>query len=193
MSRKGEAAMARVAAIARARGIATQALFVLWVGERFLHRLALSSHADSFVLKGGHLFGVWDGDDRRATADVDLGHDCDFTATELTRTLCGIAALDLDDEVAFDLDGIRVEAAFVGLPRGARAVIPVEVGETRLRLKVDVTYGQPVVPGPELRWYHGLDLEQPPVRLACAPKETMVAEKLAIAVEFGADNTRIRV
>jgi len=40
--------------------------------ERFLHRLSISKHADSFVLKGALLFRVWHVPDSRATRDIDF-------------------------------------------------------------------------------------------------------------------------
>lgn len=192
MSPAGEAVQQRVATLARKRGISVQAQTVSFVGERFLHRLASAGLSGQFVLKGAHLFGIWDCDRRRATADVDLGHDGYMDDHGLVSCLAQVARSGWDDGVSFDPSGVVVEAAFSGAPRGCRVAIPARLGTSAFRLKVDVTFGQPVVPGPEQRWHQSSLPGMPPALVACAPKETMVAEKLAIAVEFGADNTRIR-
>jgi hypothetical protein len=54
-----------------------QALLVLYVLERFLARLAITEHADRFVLKGGMLLAALQA--RRATVDAD------FLATQLAN------------------------------------------------------------------------------------------------------------
>jgi hypothetical protein len=56
--------------LARQQGRTSQQLFELYVHERFLARLAASSVADHFVLKGGMLLAVLDV--RRPTRDADL-------------------------------------------------------------------------------------------------------------------------
>ena len=40
--------------------------------ERFLYRLSVSPHRDSFVLKGALLLQVWTGETYRPTRDLDL-------------------------------------------------------------------------------------------------------------------------
>jgi Nucleotidyl transferase AbiEii toxin, Type IV TA system len=48
-------------------------LVLIWYGlERFLYRLAVSTHSDRFVLKGAMLFRLWGGADFRSTKDLDL-------------------------------------------------------------------------------------------------------------------------
>src|SRR5713101_2807501 len=55
---------------ARREGRTTQELLILYVLERWLARLAVSSSAGTFVLKGGLLLAALDA--RRPTADGDL-------------------------------------------------------------------------------------------------------------------------
>ena len=116
--------------------------------------LAFSRHASEFALKGGHLFAIWDA--RRPTNDVDLGHDYALAADELVRAIREIAETNVDDGVAFLAMGVVFERAFRGLPEGARVAVPARVGSATIRLKIDVMFGQPVTPGTELRWLHGM-------------------------------------
>jgi hypothetical protein len=115
-----------------------------------------------------------------------------MSVDDLGYALRSVASIPLGDGTSFDPDGYAVTEAFGGTPRGVRSRVPGNVGSAQMQLVIDVTFDQPVTPGPELCWHHGLASHLPPVRLACCPRETMVAEKLAIAVEFGPDNTRIR-
>jgi Nucleotidyl transferase AbiEii toxin, Type IV TA system len=63
--------------LSRREGRHMQALLVLYVLERFLARLAVTEHADRFVLKGGMLLAGLQA--RRATVDAD------FLATQLAN------------------------------------------------------------------------------------------------------------
>jgi hypothetical protein len=45
-------------------------LLIRYAIERFLYRLSLYRHKDSFILKGGMLFAVWDGSPRRKGTGV---------------------------------------------------------------------------------------------------------------------------
>ena len=56
--------------LARRQHRSTQELLVLYVLERFLARLAASTHRDKFVLKGGMLLAALNA--RRPTVDADL-------------------------------------------------------------------------------------------------------------------------
>ncbi len=169
-----------------------QSLLGTWMGERFLHRIAASGHRRDFVLKGGHLLTVWDGDLVRSTRDVDLHCTREMERAEVEAAFGAVASIQLDDGTRYDSGPPEFEFDTAGCPRGFRIRVPAVLGSARIKLKVDVIFDQPIVPGPELRWHQGLHDRGAPARLACSPKETMLAEKLAIAVEFGADNNRIR-
>ena len=60
---------ARAQAQATGKPVATDAVLTRHALESFLHRLTLTEHADSFVLKGGVLLAAYDY--RRTTRDVD--------------------------------------------------------------------------------------------------------------------------
>ncbi len=194
MTTLGERNRARLAEMARLRGMATDLMVTRFVMERFLARLTASERGHRFALKGAMLMTVWTGDLLRATTDVDL-HGMDETDAagmlEVVRRAC---ATDTGEEDGIGLDhGTAAWKGLVGArPGGGRVTVPVSVGTARLKLEADVSFGHPVTPGFEQRWYPSLLPELRPVSIACYPRETAIAEKLATAVEFGRDNNRVR-
>lgn len=51
--------LARLKKLAQTRKLDYQHLLLRYATERFLYRLSISTHAASFVLKGGNLFIIW--------------------------------------------------------------------------------------------------------------------------------------
>ena len=68
----GASVRARLLQLARERGEDFQLMLTRYANERLLFRLATSSHAEQFVLKGASLFTLWTGSPHRATRDLDL-------------------------------------------------------------------------------------------------------------------------
>lgn len=184
----------RLGALARERSMNTQAMVTRWVGEGFLQRLSATRHSRLFVLKGAYLFGVWAADHVRSTTDVDLhglfDGDEDATVRMLTEAAHGDAGVD--DGIVFQAEPERSSPLVGSRYPGLRLVLVARVGSARVPMKVDIVFGHPITPGPEVRWLPRLLPDVGAVRLLCYPRETVIAEKLAIAVEFGRDNTRLK-
>lgn len=193
MSDRAAAVLASLRLEARRREVATDLILLRWVAERFLHRISISGHAERLTLKGAFLFAAWEGDLLRSTLDVDL-HAPVEDATGAEAMVCEIAALvpPRDDGVAFEPQTCRAVPLIGTRVPGLRVSVGARLGTARLRLRVDMSFGQPISPGPEVRQYPSLlpGFASFPVR--AYPRETVVAEKLAVAVEYGRDNTRIR-
>lgn len=194
MNRSGEAMRARLGDLAKRRGVAVDLMLTRWLIERFLARLAVSRHRHRYALKGAVLFTVWEGDLLRSTSDVDLlgidSADCGKTV-DIVREIVDTQPAN-QDGLIFDLDQIRPRDLQVGRVTGQRIVIPVQLGVAALRLKVDIVYDLPVTPAFEFRLYPTLLEGDDHFRLLCYPRETVIAEKLASAIEFGADNSQVR-
>jgi len=190
----GERIQHQLASIAKRKGVATDLILTRHVMDGFLARLNASEYAGRYALKGGLLFAVWSGELLRTTGDVDL-HGMENSsvdrALEVVRAVCGLSTA-FDDGVAYDVRNARFSRLVGGRLPGDRVVVPASVGRANVLLKVDVGYGHPVVPGFERRWHVGVLPGAPSIELACYPPETMISEKLATAVEFGRDNTRLR-
>jgi hypothetical protein len=175
--------------LARSQGRNTQQLFELYIHERFLARLAESQFAERFVLKGGMLLAALD--IRRATRDADmlalgLARDEDHL-----RTITGeILAIPMNDGLNFDPAGIsialiREDADY----EGVRLTLPVDLAGAALKLKLDLSFGDPVKPQ---RIDYPTLLDDRPFRLLGYPLENVIAEKAETMMFLADANTRDR-
>jgi len=169
----------------------TQELLTLYVVERWLARLSASPYAEDFVLKGGMLLAAYDA--RRPTADVDalargLANDQDAVVTRIAE-IAGQS--DEGDGVEF-LAGTAVarpirEDAFYP---GVRVAMDSRIATAVVRFRLDVNFGDPVTPAPQMIELPSLRPDTAAVRVLGYPIETVLAEKLATAIMLGAANTR---
>ncbi len=99
---------ARLLNVAKAQGVDCNQVLVRIALERILYRLTRSQHADRFLLKGAQLFTLWYDMPHRATRDADL---LGFGASDLAsvaQTFRDIAAVAVDDGMAFDPASVTV-------------------------------------------------------------------------------------
>lgn len=175
---------------ARREGRPTDELLVLYVLERFLYRLSISSHRSQLVLKGGMLLAAFD--ERRPTADVDL------LATAVANdveTISGVVrevlAIEVDDGVVFEPDGLRAQVIRDADPyTGVRITVPARVDRARYPLRIDINVGDPITPAPVEVSYPAL-LDEP-FELVGYPLETVLAEKIVTMIDRGDATTRDR-
>jgi hypothetical protein len=93
---------------ARQTGRPTDELIQLYALECFLDRLTQSAFAGNLVLKGGVLLAAFDA--RRPTRDIDLAaSSLRNTEAEILTVVREIAAISLDDGVAFDPERAAAE------------------------------------------------------------------------------------
>lgn len=175
--------------LARAQNRNTQQLFELYIHERFLARLAESRFAESFILKGGMLLATLDV--RRTTRDADMLARGLSSDEESLRTVVGeITAIPIDDGVGFDATTISVqmirENADYG---GVRLTLPVDLGGAALKLRLDLSFGDPITP--QHIDYPTL-LDDQDFRLLGYPLESVIAEKADTMTLLGDANTRDR-
>lgn len=162
--------------------------------ERFLYRLAQSRHRDRFVLKGAMMLVAWRAPATRPTMDIDLlGRDRSTKADleRVVRELCQ-EAVTPDDGVVFDADSvageeITVESEYVGV----RVRFLARLGSARIRMQVDVGFGDAVVGAdPQVEIPPILDFPAP---LLCGySRETAIAEKLCAMFQHGRLNSRMK-
>jgi predicted nucleotidyltransferase component of viral defense system len=177
---------ARLQRLARARREDFQLILTRYANERLLFRLSASPHADRFVLKGATLFTLWTGVAHRTTRDVDLLGFGDPDEAQMRQVLADVLSLDVpDDGVCFDVDSllvrlIREERQYGGI----RAEFIARIATARVRLQVDVGFGDAITPEPSIVDFPAL-LDFPAPRLRAYPRETVVAEKLEAMVQLG--------
>ena len=184
----------RLLNLARTRGDDFNLLLSRYVHERMLYRLERSPEADRFIVKGATLFALWSELPHRATKDVDLLRygTPDIARLEvLFRGLCQIV-VDPDDGVTFDAGSVRAQAIREqALYDGIRVDMVAHLGSARVRVQVDVGFGDAIVPAPELSTFPAL-LDLPAPRLRAYARETVIAEKLHAMVDLGIANSRLK-
>ncbi|GAB3998627.1 nucleotidyl transferase AbiEii/AbiGii toxin family protein [Glycomyces albus] len=176
--------------IARRQQRGTDELLVAYALERWLYRVSVSPYREQFILKGGLLLAAFDA--RRPTRDADLLGRMDNDAEVLVDRVGEIAGIDVDDGLEFDTDQIR--AAVIredDLYSGLRITMPASLGKARIKLALDVNFGDPVTPE-AVRIPYPSVLESRSFELLAYPIETVLAEKITTAVNLGEINTRER-
>lgn len=175
--------------LARDQGRNTQQLFELYVHERFLARLAESRFADKLVLKGGMLLAVLDM--RRATRDAEmLARGLANDEPGLRAVIGEIASISMADGVDFNTTAISIATIREGADyEGIRLTLPASLAGAELKLRIDLSFGDPVEPQridyPTLLGDQGFPL-------LGYPLESVIAEKVDTMMFLGDANTRDR-
>lgn len=175
----GASVRARLLGLARSHGDDFQLLLTRYANERLLYRLAASPYGSRFVLEGAALFTIWTGRPHRPTRDLDLLGYGEPSEAHVRDVFEQIIALDVgDDGVVFDAGSLDVgpirEDQEYG---GVRVMLYARVTSARVRLQVDVGFGDAITPAPTHVEFPPL-LDFPPPRLRAYPRETVIAEKL---------------
>ncbi|MCW5830324.1 MAG: nucleotidyl transferase AbiEii/AbiGii toxin family protein [Deltaproteobacteria bacterium] len=184
---------ARLLRLAKERGEDFQLLLVRYANERLLYRLSVSSYREQFVLKGASLFVLWSGKPHRPTRDLDLLGFGDPGEARIRRIFGEIAAIPAtDDGIEFDRGSLEVgpirEDQDYG---GVRAVMLAHLDTARIRVQVDIGFGDAMTPDAENVELPAL-LDAPPPKIRIYSRETVVAEKLEAMVRLGLVNSRMK-
>lgn len=75
---------------------------------------------------------------------------------------------------------------------GVRIAMDCAIATAVVKLRLDINFGDPVTPAPELIDLPALRPGEPPIRVLGYPLETVLAEKIATAISLGPANTRVR-
>lgn len=184
----------RLANAAKLQGRPAAEVLQYYAMERFLYRLGSSPYRDRFVLKGALMLVAWRAPAGRPTLDIDLlgrGRNHTSELERIVRELCAIAA-EPPDGLVFDADSvaseeITVESEYVGV----RIRFLATLGTARVRMQVDVGFGDAVVDEePAIELPTVLDLPAPRVR--GYSRETAIAEKLNAMFQHGRLNSRMK-
>lgn len=178
---------------ARDVGENPQVIQLRYATERLMYRISKSEYADRFVLKGAWLFFLW-GEPQRATRDVDFAGHFTNSAEEVERIFREIieADVDLQDALEFESDSLQlIQTQEGGEYHGFEIRVTARMGSSKLRIKVDLGFGDPLAEAPLTAELPAiLDLPRPRVRIYS--KEAVVAEKLEAIVKLGRITTRFK-
>lgn len=188
----GASVRQRLLNLTRAGGPPFNTLLTRYVLERLLYRLTLTPHASRFVLKGAMLITTWLPDPYRQTRDVDLLGFGDPAPDAMLAVFQDVCAIQLDDGVNIDIDGLRIGLIRAALEYGGLRLRTVAtVAGARVNIVVDIGFGDATEPGIE-----DVDLpvllDQPAPRLRAYARETVIAEKFQAMVALGLANTRYK-
>jgi predicted nucleotidyltransferase component of viral defense system len=178
---------------AHAQGRPFQELLQYYAMERFLYRLAQSSHADKFILKGALLLTAWQAPLSRSTMDIDLLGKTSNELENITSIVSAICAAEpAGDGVRFDPTSVKAtrikeDADYEGVRVQFRAIL----AGARIPMQIDIGFGDVIVPGTARIEYPTL-LEFPAPVLQAYPKETVVAEKLEALTVLATLNSRMK-
>jgi predicted nucleotidyltransferase component of viral defense system len=187
----GASVRARLLNLARERNQPFDLLLTRYAHERLLYRLSTSKHRDRFILKGAMLMAAWLNDSHRPTRDVDLLSFGDFDPKAVVAVFQEIGGIQLDDAVTFSaewsVDLVRGEPEEGGLRIKTNAT----VDRARLRVVIDIGFGDAIEPGLSEVELPVL-LDRPAPRLRAYARETVIAEKFQAMVVLGRANSRMK-
>lgn len=161
--------------------------------ERFLYRLSKSEHAEKFVLKGAMLTAIWIGEAHRPTRDLDLLGFGDSEAEALKTVIREICLGEVEkDGLEFETDSVEIDEIRENQEYpGQRVKVNVKLGNAKIRIQIDVGFGDAVTPKAKIISYPVL-LDYPAPRIRAYNKESQIAEKLQAMVFLGMANSRMK-
>lgn len=177
----------------RETGEEYQVLLTRFALERLLYRLTQLPEGEDFILKGAFTFLIWEGTLGRQTRDLDLLGSGPPEPERLRKILLRACEAKVkDDGVEFDTENLEVQPIREGAEyEGLRAKLYAYIGSARLRLQIDVGFGDATEPPPEKEVFPGL-LDFPEPEVKTYRPETVVAEKLHGMMQYGRANTRMK-
>jgi predicted nucleotidyltransferase component of viral defense system len=188
----GASVRSRLANLARAKGINLELLLVRYTLERLLYRLGESDYRSRFILKGAMLQTVWLDDLFRPTRDLDLLAYGDSGTEHVKTVFAEILSIKSDDGIAFDIESLSVEPIREQSDYGGlRVETTARLASTRIKIQIDLGFGDAVTPQAKKIDYPVL-LDSPTPKILAYPKETVVAEKLQAIVVLGMTNGRMK-
>ncbi|PIE36904.1 MAG: hypothetical protein CSA54_02745 [Gammaproteobacteria bacterium] len=161
--------------------------------ERFLYRLSQSTHAKHFILKGALMLRVWESPEFRPTMDIDMLGKTSNDEANIVSQIIEILGVAVDpDGLNFDIGSIQSERITEDADyRGVRVRFRGTLDSARIKMQIDIGFGDVVHPNPEERELPVMfDFSAP--RLLCYSRESAIAEKFEAMVKLGILNSRMK-
>lgn len=192
----GKSVRAKLLNVTKQQNSQFQIVLIRYVYERLLYRLSLSDYRENFYLKGGALLYATQKDIARPTLDIDfLGVKIKNDLAHIKNVFTEICSINCntDDGVVFDTVSITTEQITEGKDySGVRVSIGVSLDTTRQRMKIDIGFGDTVVPSEvELSYPTLIDVKQT-ISILAYSLESVVAEKFHAMVDLSVINSRYK-
>jgi len=168
-------------------------ILMLYLVERLLFRLSISSYSEQFVLKGGLLLYLIMNEKARTTKDIDLlAKEVMSNLDSLKEIFADISAIPSDDAAVYDPESITAERIKEDADyEGVRIKLVAHLGNMRKSLQFDIGFGDVVVPKPETLEYPTLLDMDTPIIMAYS-KESVIAEKFEAMLYLAELNSRMK-
>lgn len=140
------------------------------------------------------MFLVWHGEMHRPTRDIDLLGFVEADEARLIEVMQSVCTVQVEDDgvlfepISITVEKIREETAYGGL----RCLIPATLGSAKLRVQLDVGFGDDVTPQPDNVTLPKLLDDEVPREIKAYTWETVVAEKFETIVRLGLANSRMK-
>jgi len=193
-SNKAASVKQRLLNLSRTRKENFSFLLERYMLERFLYRLGRSPYRESFLLKGAMLFSLWGNLPHRMTRDMDLLGIGSPQLDAVKQKVTDICAEAYDDDgLIFDASSIVVvPIREQNLYDGVRVSLFCFLGKAKMRLQIDVGFGDSIYPQPTHSIYPAIldDLDAP--QIEAYRMETTIAEKFHAMTDLGIRNSRLK-
>jgi predicted nucleotidyltransferase component of viral defense system len=188
----GASVRGRLLNLSKQRRQTLQLVLTQYVNERLLYRLSQTNHRDRFILKGATLLTKWFEDPIRPTQDIDFLGVGDDDPENMVETFKEICVVPHNDGVTFDAESVEVDHVREELEYGGlRIKLNAKVDQARVRVVIDIGFGDSVEPGiAEMDLPVLLDFPAPHLRAYA--RDTVIAEKFQAMVMLGRANSRMK-
>ncbi|WP_133140698.1 nucleotidyl transferase AbiEii/AbiGii toxin family protein [Legionella genomosp. 1] len=189
----GESVRSRLKNIAVKEGTDFNAVLTRYGLERLLYRIGESEYSKQFLLKGALLFNLWYDMPHRPTKDIDLLGFGDNDLAYIKQTFSTICRISADDGISFlselvTVDTIKKDGGYTG----ARVELFGELAKAKIKIQIDIGYGDAVTPEPVDAHYPVLLSDLPAPKIRTYPIYTVIAEKLHAIALLGMANSRLK-
>lgn len=177
--------------LAKKKGIHAQEVLQIFMFERIIERLSVSSYKDRFILKGGLLISAILGVSERTTMDMDTTvKGLPMDEQSIRKAVSEILDQPVDDGIEFrliDLTPIREDDEYENF----RASIQATYGKMKIPMKIDITTGDEITPK-EIQFSYPFLFDDRRVMVKAYTQETILAEKYETIIRRNVGNTQAR-
>ena len=177
--------------IAKEKDLHAPEVLQIFMFERILERLSLSSYKKNFVLKGGLLISSMIGISERTTMDMDTTvRGIDMDEENIEKIVKEIFDIDTGDGIIFrfeKIEPIREDDDY----NNFRVHFVAEYGKIKNKMKIDITTGDEITPAAIEYSFHTM-FDEKDIDVYAYTLETILAEKYETVIRRGIGNTRSR-
>jgi predicted nucleotidyltransferase component of viral defense system len=185
---------AKLMNVSKASGVDFQSIITRYIHERILYRISKSEYRDKFILKGGNLLYAHFGLLSRPTTDIDFsGQEISNQPENLVQAFTTILTIHSDDALIFEGENISIQIINEDHEyQGCRLIFYAKLDTIKQQIKIDVGFGDVIVPEPDQIHYPVLlsFLDEP--ILNAYTIETVIAEKLHAILFLGELSSRMK-